>query len=85
MICSLNSNVLPLLEWKGFDKALDLKLNALQKLNYYYHFRVGVQFSKRFWEDTSLMKEGMAIYGGKINNVNGSFTYQLPSKADCEY
>ena len=74
--------MIPLIEWKGFDKALERKLNALKMLNYNILFRVGVQFSKRFWEDTDLMKEGYAIIGGKISHLNSSFTYSLPSHSE---
>jgi monoamine oxidase len=67
IVCTIPSPACANIDWIGqsYDDAEFIKvINSFRLLSYFPLFKLSLQFSKRFWEDTSLFIDGYCVVGG---------------------
>lgn len=64
--------------WKGFQN-FTRSQRVFKQLGTMAIFKQSLQFNHRFWEDTTMMKEGYAVIGGQAYSDTASKFLVFPS------
>lgn len=68
------------IDWEGIEDHNATKaFESFRLLNYFPLFKLSLHFNHRFWEDTSLLKDGYAVIGGQASTELSSRWFIYPS------